>query len=51
MKWYKNRIGHELSPDVSNEEVAVIYGAGHFLTLRKSFDSEFGEPTFIEDKN
>ena len=90
MKWYKNKLGYELSPDVSNEEVApysdgtlftqkisseigfirdrftlsvieklvrqykkvaVVYGAGHFLTLKKSFDAEFAEPTFIEDKN
>lgn len=88
MSWYKNKIGHELVADVSNEEVApysdgtlftqkissdvgfirdhftlniieqiihkykkvaVIYGAGHFLTLRKSFDASFGEPTFMED--
>ncbi len=32
------------------KRVAVIYGAGHFITLRKSFDQTFGEPTFIEDK-
>ncbi|MEN0059717.1 MAG: hypothetical protein AAGB31_12835 [Bdellovibrio sp.] len=88
MSWYKNKIGHELVADVSNEEVApysdgtlftqkissdvgfirdrftlniieqmihkykkvaVVYGAGHFLTLRKSFDASFGEPVFIED--
>jgi 6-pyruvoyl-tetrahydropterin synthase len=89
MKWYKTKLGHELVPEVSNEEVApysdgtlytqkissdvgylrdhftlnliqealrkhkrvaVIYGAGHYLTLRKSFDEAFGDPTFIEDK-
>lgn len=26
------------------KRVAVIYGAGHFMTLRKSFDSALGEP-------
>ncbi len=89
IKWYKTKLGRDLVPDVSNEEVApyadgelytqkmssnvgfirdhftlkiieqmikkykkvaVVYGAGHFLTLRKSFDASFGEPTFIEDK-
>lgn len=89
IKWYKTKLGHDLVPDVSNEEVApysdgtvytqkissdvgfirdhftlnliqemlkkhkrvaVIYGTGHFLTLRKSFDEAFGEPSFIEDK-
>lgn len=87
--WYKRKLGHELVPDVPNEEVApysdgtlftqkmssdvgyirdhftlnilqqmvqkykkvaVVYGAGHFLTLRKSFDASFGEPTFVEDR-
>lgn len=86
--WYKDKLGHELLPDMSNEEiapysdgslftqemssdvgyvrdrftlsviekmlqrhrrVAVVYGAGHFITLRKSFDASFGEPKFIED--
>ena len=32
------------------KSVAVIYGAGHFLTLRQSFDSEFGVPSFLEEK-
>jgi hypothetical protein len=32
------------------KEVAVIYGAGHFLNLRKSFEAAMGQPTFIEDK-
>lgn len=50
MSWYKNQIGHELVADVSNEKVAVVYGAGPFLTLRKSFDASFGEPAFIEDR-
>jgi hypothetical protein len=89
MKWYKAKVGYELVPDVSNEEVApysdgklftqkissdvgfirdhftlniieqmiarykkvaVVYGAGHFITLRKSFDASFGEPEFIEDR-
>ncbi len=88
LKWYKEKSGHELSLNISNEEtapyadgilftqkisteigfirdhftsavienllaqykqVAVIYGAGHFVALRKSFDSAFGEPEFIED--
>jgi hypothetical protein len=30
------------------KKVAVIYGASHFVTLRKSFDSSLGAPTFIE---
>ena len=30
------------------KKVAVVYGAGHFLTLRKSFDASLGEPKFIE---
>ena len=32
------------------KKVAVVYGAGHFFTLRKSFDAALGEPVFIEDK-
>jgi hypothetical protein len=32
-----------------HNRVAIVYGAGHFLTLRKSFDGTFGEPIFIED--
>jgi len=32
------------------KKVAVVYRAGHFLTLRKSFDAYFGEPTFVEDR-
>jgi len=87
-KWYRTKLGRELGPDVSNEEVAplsdgnlltqkissdvgnirdhftlaliekmlkehkriaVIYGASHFVTLRKSLDSGLGTPTFIED--
>ncbi len=43
MKWLKTHCG-------GYKKVAVVYGAGHFLTLRKSFDASFGEPTFIEDK-
>lgn len=31
------------------QKVAVVYGAGHFVTLRKSFDNSFGEPTFTVD--
>lgn len=31
------------------KKVAVVYGAGHFLTLRHSFDFEFGEPSFVEE--
>ncbi len=27
------------------KRVAVIYGAGHFITLRKSFDAYFGPPS------
>ena len=89
LSWYRNKLGHKLTPNVSNNEtapilggalftqkissdigfirdhftltlieklirqykkVAVVYGAGHFVTLRKSFDSAFGEPIFIEDK-
>lgn len=88
LNWYKSKLGHELSADVSNEEVApvsdgqlftqkmssqvgyirdhftlgiiekllhqykkvaVIYGAGHFVTLRKSFEASMGQPEFIED--
>jgi hypothetical protein len=88
MKWYKDKIGYELTPDVSNEEVApyaegklftqkisseigtirdhftlniieqmlikyervaVVYGASHFSTLRKSFEKYFGLSTFVED--
>ena len=30
-------------------KVAVVYGASHFITLRKSFDAAFGEPTFTVD--
>ncbi|MNL60313.1 hypothetical protein D3C87_1841120 [compost metagenome] len=33
------------------KEVAVIYGSGHFFTLRKSFEASLGKPIFIEDKN
>ena len=90
LAWYKSKTGKNLSPDVSNEEVApisdgtlftqrmstevgnirdhftlqiieqmlakyhrlaVIYGAGHFITLRKSFDAALGAPTFTEDTN
>lgn len=32
------------------KRVAVVYGAGHFLTLRQSFDSQFGVPSFLEEK-
>jgi hypothetical protein len=88
LSWYKSKMGYELTPDVSSEEVAprhdghlltqkissdvgfirdhftlgviqsmlskykkvaVIYGASHFITLRKSFDKALGQPTFIED--
>lgn len=31
------------------QKVAVIYGAGHLITLRKSFDAAFGQPEFFED--
>lgn len=31
------------------KKVAVIYGASHFVTLRKSFDEAFGVPQFKED--
>lgn len=87
MKWYKDKIGYELTPDVSNEEVApikdgtlytqkmsaeighirdhftlniieqmllryervaVVYGASHFSTLRRSFEKSFGLSTFVE---
>lgn len=34
-----------------HKRVAVIYGASHFLTLRKSLDDAFGEPSFIDDRN
>lgn len=83
--WYKNKMGHDLTPDVKNEEispfaegtlitqkissatgdirdrytlnilqrklakykrVAVVYGSGHFVTLRKSLDEAFGPPEF-----
>lgn len=88
LKWYKSKLGHELSVDISNEEtapvsdgtlftqkmssevgyirdhftlgviekllqqykkVAVVYGAGHFNTLRKSFEASMGLPVFKED--
>ena len=87
-KWYNQKVGKELVPEVSNEEtapyddgklfthqissavskirnsytlnrieqllrdykkVAVIYGAGHFINLRKSFDSAFGEPIVLSN--
>lgn len=32
------------------KEVAVIYGAGHFFTLGKSFEASMGKPTFVEDR-
>lgn len=88
LKWYKSKLGHELSVDISNEEtapvldgtlftqkmssevgyirdhftlgiiekllqqykkIAAVYGAGHFITLRKSFEASMGQPEFIED--
>jgi hypothetical protein len=88
IKWYKTKLGHELTSNVSNEEtapfkdgklltqkmsaevgvirdhftlnvieqllarykrVAVIYGAGHFLTLENSFSSALGPPSFTVD--
>jgi hypothetical protein len=33
------------------KRVAVIYGAGHLITLRHAFDKEFGTPQFIEDNS
>lgn len=30
------------------KRVAVIYGAGHYVTLRKSFDSALGEPRLLK---
>lgn len=83
--WYKTRTGHELTVDISAEDVApksdsalflqkisaavgdvrdrftlnvlqktlnkykrvaVVYGSGHFVTLRKSLDKAFGRPSF-----
>ncbi len=29
------------------KKVAVVYGAGHFITLRKSFDEALGSPTLL----
>ena len=88
-QWYFKHAKHELTADVSTEEVApisdgslflqrissdvgyvrdhftlkiinqflkkykklaVIYGAGHFITLRKSFDHALGNPEFIEKR-
>lgn len=86
--WYKEKMGHELTAEVVNEDVAplldssvftqkissdvgyirnhftlnviqqliakykkvaVVYGAGHFICLRNSFDVVLGLPAFIED--
>ena len=35
---------------LKHKRVAVIYGAGHFITLRHSFDRALGEPSFIEGR-
>lgn len=35
---------------LKHKRIAVIYGAGHFITLRRSFDRALGEPSFIEGR-
>lgn len=34
---------------IKYKRVAVVYGASHFTTLRKSFERHFGSPLFIYD--
>jgi hypothetical protein len=88
LTWYRDKMGRELSLDISNEDsaplaegllitqkmsarvgvlrdrftlgiiqkllakykkIAVVYGASHLITLRRSFDAAFGLPVFTED--